>query len=533
MKNFITLLYVLFSSVSYADSNAVSPTPVPFGNCKQTCDDYKKDRDATSAAAQSCGVPPTSPDGGSRPFESNGKHYNSYADCLADLIGPSAKPGDTASFSTASRWRVLGQECDTWELSSIGRDADMATAITFTVVGSVCATACILQYTPFAEAAAGPAIVACEVTGGAATLADIGVSTFLTIKGESYQNWWDKAFTWTTTATNVAGTAAGGAAVLARTAAGRALVDAAVKKGASESALWKAARAAPCVAAGFFYTTAAAKWAGYVLNRNLSSNTCDAISGKDATGLLTYDQSKPTDVTRNNDPSLNSSSNSSSAVSGASRSNTITGMDIASISAPIQDYFSGNGSAAIAGLDKDKYFGPLPNLGKMNEALEKMGTSVSDIAKQLQNSPPGAVGSSIVPNMPAELADHLKELDEAAKSGQIQMVGGGDNLSVMTSRGGGSRTLSSTKPFGGLFGGLGTAAGPSPQKEMGFEKKAEVAIPSDGDIWHSNWNGTIFQLVSNKLVKTNERIDKLEWETPLNRALNGLPPLKNSKQRGK
>ncbi|MEK6706502.1 MAG: hypothetical protein AABZ06_12020 [Bdellovibrionota bacterium] len=57
-----------------------------------------------------------------------------------------------------------------------------------------------------------------------------------------------------------------------------------------------------------------------------------------------------------------------------------------------------------------------------------------------------------------------------------------------------------------------------------------VAIPppapqavDDDDIWHSNATGSIFQIVSNKLVKTRGRVEMLEWSTKLNRAITGLP----------
>jgi hypothetical protein len=57
-------------------------------------------------------------------------------------------------------------------------------------------------------------------------------------------------------------------------------------------------------------------------------------------------------------------------------------------------------------------------------------------------------------------------------------------------------------------------------EELTFEKPAATA-DSDADIFHSGWNGTIFQLVTNTLNRTRDRVEKLDYVSPLNRALAG------------
>ncbi|MGZ3698707.1 MAG: hypothetical protein ACXWP5_11250, partial [Bdellovibrionota bacterium] len=77
---------------------------------------------------------------------------------------------------------------------------------------------------------------------------------------------------------------------------------------------------------------------------------------------------------------------------------------------------------------------------------------------------------------------------------------------------------------GGLFGNLTKKLGLSAatdDKQFGSTRKPQ-AVAEDGDIFHEHFQGSIFQIVSQKLDKTHDRIEMLEWQTPLNRALNGL-----------
>ncbi|MGK5085470.1 hypothetical protein WDW37_19455, partial [Bdellovibrionota bacterium FG-1] len=93
--------------------------------------------------------------------------------------------------------------------------------------------------------------------------------------------------------------------------------------------------------------------------------------------------------------------------------------------------------------------------------------------------------------------------------------GGGPNKAAQKARGG--------RVLGG--GCLGAKAGGGGGTEINFAavKKVSVTGPESDDIWHEGFGGTIFQIVSTKLVKNQDRIENLEWDTPLNRALVGLP----------
>jgi hypothetical protein len=56
----------------------------------------------------------------------------------------------------------------------------------------------------------------------------------------------------------------------------------------------------------------------------------------------------------------------------------------------------------------------------------------------------------------------------------------------------------------------------------GFDKPAlNGGTGTDGDIYHSNFTGSIFDIVSNKISKTRDRVDDVGFAIPLNRKLAG------------
>ena len=82
--------------------------------------------------------------------------------------------------------------------------------------------------------------------------------------------------------------------------------------------------------------------------------------------------------------------------------------------------------------------------------------------------------------------------------------------------------------FGDAFGSGATAP---VQGQLQFDKTQKNRAFDNADIWHAGFNGSIFQIVSDKIDKNRDQVNELEWDTPLNRALSGLPAKK--KQGGK
>jgi hypothetical protein len=190
------------------------------------------------------------------------------------------------------------------------------------------------------------------------------------------------------------------------------------------------------------------------------------------------------------------------------------------------DGFPGASSSAALGAGGMKAFDLLPNRDKIPEALKNQtGMSMGDIAAALEG---GASPSQILgkmDGMPGDFAEHVKDYEKMAQAGELSMTS--TNLATASAimkgagGGGGQTSAQKTSLFGSLFGSKGgLSAGPT---DTAFEKKKQVLEEArEGDIFHEEWQGSIFQIVSNKLVKTRDRVENSEWVTPLNRALNGL-----------
>jgi hypothetical protein len=102
-----------------------------------------------------------------------------------------------------------------------------------------------------------------------------------------------------------------------------------------------------------------------------------------------------------------------------------------------------------------------------------------------------------------------------------------ESAGALVAMGGGKGSAPAAKPAFGLGLNFGAAAAPTAPSDLAFDKTKKLPEPArEGDIWHEGYGGTIFQIVSQKLVKNTDRIEQLEWDTPLNRALAGLKPQK-------
>jgi hypothetical protein len=131
------------------------------------------------------------------------------------------------------------------------------------------------------------------------------------------------------------------------------------------------------------------------------------------------------------------------------------------------------------------------------------------------------------------LASKFAQIDKDLKAGNIKFKNG---ASLIASAGGGYARAGGApvkaahaNPFG-MFGGMKgpSVDGGAVPSETTFEKAKRALASSDasGDIWHEGYGGTIFQIVSHKLDGARDRVEQLEWDTPLNRALTGLPARK-------
>jgi hypothetical protein len=168
----------------------------------------------------------------------------------------------------------------------------------------------------------------------------------------------------------------------------------------------------------------------------------------------------------------------------------------------------------------------LNNKEKLPEVLKQLaGVSMGDLARAMSS---GQSPSAILAGASGGLstfASDIKLLGDAVRDGSLGFNGLGAASSYASGGGGGKG--GAAKPTLGLGFNFGGTAAPTFASEQKFEKRERKIEPGrEGDIWHEGYGGSIFQLVSQKLVTNRDRIDQLEWDTPLNRALAGLKPQK-------
>jgi hypothetical protein len=128
---------------------------------------------------------------------------------------------------------------------------------------------------------------------------------------------------------------------------------------------------------------------------------------------------------------------------------------------------------------------------------------------------PGQLMGSAFSGPGAEaLADLAKTTSEHAA--ELGAVGGA--APSVASGGSGASAASNSSGFNLGLGDMGPSQkSPSDQS---FSPAAKPALASD-DIWHTGYQGSIFDIITQKISSTRERVDSLDWSTPLNRALAG------------
>jgi len=170
------------------------------------------------------------------------------------------------------------------------------------------------------------------------------------------------------------------------------------------------------------------------------------------------------------------------------------------------------GAATDAGLltqsGLDKTVAPLAT--QIASQPNAMTDPAAAISAAMGDKASGDVGTAL-----ANIANTaMKEADKLA---------GIANLGSYAS-GGSSGAAPSLAKMSSLLSNMGGAVTPS--GETTFNKTAPALLPANGDIWHADWKGSIFQLISTKIGQNTQRVETLDWDLPLNRALMGLPQRK-------
>jgi hypothetical protein len=129
----------------------------------------------------------------------------------------------------------------------------------------------------------------------------------------------------------------------------------------------------------------------------------------------------------------------------------------------------------------------------------------------------GGVGSAIGSAVGGEAGKALSDLANtvSAHAAELGAAGG------VTAKSGGAPATASAKSMSFDFGsGGGAAAGTA--SDVSFAGRTPAASTSgSGDIFHTGYKGSIFQIISTTISTNMNQVEQLDWSTPLNHALAG------------
>jgi|GEM_PF-4565371 len=186
--------------------------------------------------------------------------------------------------------------------------------------------------------------------------------------------------------------------------------------------------------------------------------------------------------------------------------------------------------AATAGAGRD-FLDNLPERGKFPDIVKaRTGMSIGDIQKRLDSGEgPGSILGGLS-GMPSNVAALLAQLDADATSGKLAFKGVAGTAYAQGGKAAPAKnTGSKTISFGDFGFGTKAAVGGAP-KELSFGGERKPAALLGDDIWHTGFDGTIFDIVSRRLDTSRDKLQQLEWDSPLNRALTGLPKRKTASE---
>jgi hypothetical protein len=484
-----TLALVLAISVAIPASVFAQTTPSAPVDCHQACNAYQADKTGTSNSSvnKTCGPQP-GPSAAPSPIGlSDGTVFNggggqtAWQQCQTDIL---------------TKWGQLSPHCDAMDGYGKGITDDLVMAIVDTAAAAVCWVACIWK----------PAAGACMAVSVVALLTDLGFDIALMAQTTSDVG---------SDAASLGSDAGDILAFIANFFPGLlSTITGGVSSKLSDS----------CLAAAFLTVTSIVKWVSWSQMQSDQGNECSTVSNLTSN----IPQSLLATGTGGGGPgggAPGGASNGGGAGGAAANGGSNTGGGA-----------GGNGSGVDPGVTGANAYlngGSLPasagGLGSainriggpsaLKDHLQQSGASAGDIANALKSGgPAGYLGGA--DGAPAGFAAALADMQKDIKDGKVKIPMTGSYGGGGGGGGGGSGNAKSggDSPFG--FKGPGGAGG----GDLGFDKKKKEVLKEaeSDDIFHEHFGGTIFQIITLRLGKTTDRVEKMEWQTPLNRALTGI-----------
>jgi hypothetical protein len=410
---------------------------------------------------------------------------------------PIAMPPDCDT-KRALEWAQVGQLCDSYTLLQEGASAQGDMTTTYTAAAVACGVACAIS-TGTLGFGAGFAETACKFASVAAGGMDVFSQSRIVLNGKGFRDAWGGVL-------HSSGTLVGAGAALVAT--GVAAMD-----------------SPSCIATGLLAAAAGLHVGGKAKVNSSINKNCNNIKtiapadlAMDSGGKGPGGPPSPKPTLR--PPGIPIVVKPTGEGSRRNDFNPFTEDQHSPITAQLT-------SGPVADLMKEmQNKQDIPRVVK-----EATGMTIGDLNRELESKGPGEIVAAIK-GIPAPMADFLRSVDQAAKDGKLADSGALKDTQLAVegtvpiqggaasspTRGGAAGGVVSTMDFN--FGGGAPKAAAAPS-ELSFDKHRE--LEADGDVWHTAFPGTIFQIVTHRLNKSRDRVANLEWASPLNRALVGLP----------
>lgn len=427
------------------------------------------------------------------------------------------KPGQDTDWDKCfariqDRWKDVGPRCSAIGLINKSKDYNVASAIIYTAAAVACSSACASEWT----GAASWTRLLCAGTATAAAIEDVIGNSVTKAEGGKTTAYWATRF-------GALGAAGSLAAPVASIASGGGL-------GAVSSTFGKISS---CATAMVMVGVATAKYANITIMANSADDECGRIEAH-----LSKNGEFQSGETGAGGPSGESAPNAGGSGGGGSQAGGSAGgagggqggsgggyspAEEGAVRALLDAQYA----AAVSGPYGD-VFNSIPREAIPKALQQAAGITPRELAQRLRSESPASIVGSLSGG-PEGFAATAKAIEKDVLEGKVRIKGDELPSSAMKS-GGAAPAASAAKPATSPFllgmkapGALGSSG------EASFEKmKKAPELQEDGDVFHESYGGTIFQIVSGKLAQTRDRIEELEWDTDLNRALVGLPSRKGA-----
>jgi hypothetical protein len=489
MKRIITVSLTLLLALTIPGSVVIAETASKNTETEKKSEDFNKGAEkckdicknveaATSEAAikSACG------DGGNA-NETLKKITNKYG---------SFDDYESCSSAVTASYTQVAEQCHARKQYNNGMTAEgISLGLHLAALGA-CITGCA------APAYAG----ACIGTAIGATVVDIGLMIGLAANNKAGTAWYN----------TVSSVSSG----LTGAAMGYVAISAALGKEAFSSAI-KDKLGGPCVYVGIFATTSALKAAALIASGVQKGKVCKNIESY-AGGGSTSSFMPTLTTSKTNLSGIQTSGATQTKAPGESVSPADDVADILNEESSLEE-----NSAMANAAEADSVLNKLNNRNNLlKEGKATLRGNLGDITKRVMNGESIASAMSGLPGSKDSLKV-VKDIEDSVKNGDLTASGLTGNYSAASAGKSNNGSAGTGMGFNLGFNNPSSSLSAAPGQSF---PKAAPNLKDDGDIWHENYPGTIFQIISSKLSKTNDRIEKLEWDTTLNRALTGLPQKK-------